>query len=253
MSSASQTYPVDPEVTLVQITDDALAKVAAAARVCYAQDESAVLKSLDSAEPEKDAALIRRVIDMGHLSVIEHISLSFLVRGVSRAMTHQLVRHRLASYSQRSQRYVAEDGFGYIVPPRLKGKTVETEDGTEVDAVEYFAQTMDMLADRYARLNDALGRTGESSNQDARYVLPNACETTILITMNARELIHFFGERLCTRAQWEIRRVTKQMLALAQEACPVLFERAGPKCVFAGFCPEGEKTCGFYAARESGK
>lgn len=253
MSSSSQTYPVEPEVTLVQVTENAIAKVAAAARVCYAQDESSVLKSLESAEPKKDADLIRRVIDMGHLSVIEHISLSFLIRGVSRAMTHQLVRHRLASYSQRSQRYVAEDGFGYVVPPRLRGKTVETEDGEKVDAVDYFATTMEMLADRYSRLNDALGRTGESSNQDARYILPNACETTIFVTMNARELVHFFGERLCSRAQWEIRRVARQMLELAQKACPELFDRAGAKCIFAGFCPEGEKTCGFYDARKSGQ
>jgi thymidylate synthase (FAD) len=160
-------------------------------------------------------------------------------------MTHQLVRHRLASYSQRSQRYVGHARFDYVVPPQLKGKTVKLEDG-EVDAVAYFAETMETLAERYGKLNEALGEKGESSNEDARYVLPNACETKIFVTMNARALIHFFEERLCLRAQWEIRSVAERMLELVRKVCPAVFAGAGPKCIARGGCPEGKRTCGKY-------
>jgi thymidylate synthase (FAD) len=160
-------------------------------------------------------------------------------------MTHQLVRHRLASYSQRSQRYVAHDSFDYIMPPQLEGKTVDI-DGRQVDAGEYFAETMELISGRYAKLNDALGRAGEKSNEDARYVLPNACETKIVATMNARELLHFFEERLCLRAQWEIRSVAEMMMELVKEACPAVFNGAGPKCIARGSCPEGRMTCGRY-------
>ena len=129
------------------------------------------------------------------------------------------------------------------MPPQLKGKKVRDE-GAEVDAEKYFEETMEYLAGRYARLNEALGSRGESSNEDARYVLPNACETKILMTMNARVLLHFFEERLCLRAQWEIRGVADQMLMLAREACPSVFNGAGPKCVRLGKCPEKKMTCG---------
>jgi thymidylate synthase (FAD) len=153
------------------------------------------------------------------------------------------VRHRLASYSQRSQRYVPEDGFDFVMPPRLEGKTV-LADGRSVDAADYFRETMEYVARRYAALNDALGRTGESSNEDARYVLPNACETRIFVTMNARELLHFFELRLCTRAQWEIRDVADRMLSAAREVMPAVFAGAGPPCVTRGRCLEGRMSCG---------
>jgi len=151
--------------------------------------------------------------------------------------------YHLASYSQRSQRYVTHDLFDYVVPPQLEGKTVETGNGS-VDAVEFYRETMEWIAERYRLLNDALGRSGESSNEDARYALPNACETKIVVTMNARELLHFFEERLCRRAQWEIRAVGEEMLTLVKETAPALFEGAGPKCLRYKRCPEGKKTCG---------
>ena len=230
-----------PVVTLIRHTPDPDEAIAAAARLCYASDTEGLFEG----RGDSDRDFIRRLRDMGHMSPFEHAAFTFYIEGVSRAMTHQLVRHRLASYSQRSQRYVAHDRFDYIVPPQLQGRTVQTADGP-VDAVEYFHDTMELIAERYAALNDALGRTGESSNEDARYVLPNACETRIITTMNARQLLHFFEERLCLRAQWEIRRVAEMMLERVRQVAPALFTGAGPKCVRLGSCPEGKMTCGRY-------
>ncbi|HOZ45298.1 MAG TPA: FAD-dependent thymidylate synthase [Candidatus Hydrogenedentes bacterium] len=229
---------VKPRVSLVRATPDPDRAIAGAARLCYASDPTGLFDNDES--PER---FIGKLIDMGHLSPMEHAVFTFYVEGVSRAMTHQLVRHRMASYSQRSQRYVTHDDFDYIVPPQLDGKTVAAEGGS-VDAVEYYEETMALIAERYARLNDALGRAGETSNEDARYVLPNACETKIVVSMNARELLHFFGERLCGRAQWEIRSVAEAMLRLVQEVCPSVFNGVGPKCVREGRCPEGRLSCG---------
>ncbi len=229
-------------MTLVQHTERPDEVIAAAARLCYAADTERLLEHCaDDAH-----ALVARLSRMGHHSPLEHASFTFYLEGVSRALTHQLVRHRIASYSQRSQRYVAHDSFDYVVPPELAGRTVVVG-GREVDAVGYFDETMELIAARYAALNDALGRTGEGSNQDARYVLPNACETKIFVTMNARELLHFFAERLCRRAQWEIRRVAEMMLARVRPIAPAAFQDAGPKCVRLGRCPEGRLTCGQYA------
>lgn len=228
-----------PDVKLIHHTPDAGRVVCAAAKLCYASDVNSVFEHSDG-EVEVFVSRLRR---MGHLSPFEHASYTFLVQGVSRALTHQLVRHRVASYSQRSQRYIAHDSFDYIVPPGLEGATVETSDGP-VDAVEYYREFMEYSADVYRRLRDALGGSGESANQDARYVLPNATETKIMVTMNARELFHFFGERLCRRAQWEIQRMADSMLELVREVSPVLFRAIGPKCVQLGRCPEGKMSCG---------
>jgi len=233
---------VQAKVTLVQHTAEPDELIAAAARLCYAEKTDAILQQ-DPGGAGKFVAMLKK---LGHLSPIEHASFTFLLEGVSRAMTHQLVRHRLASYSQRSQRYVQHAQFDYVVPPRLAGKTVQ-DAGQAVDAAEYFRQTMELVAERYRKLNDALGADGESGNEDARYVLPNACETKIFVTMNARELLHFFEERLCLRAQWEIRGVAEQMLAQARKVAPNVFAGAGPKCIRAGKCPEGKMTCGKYA------
>ncbi len=231
-----------PSVKLVFHTPSPEAAIAAGARLCYAQET----KSLFEPESPRTCAFVRRLAAMGHMSPVEHAVFTFYIEGVSRAMTHQLVRHRIASYSQRSQRYVGHDGFDYVVPPSLKGKTVLTGLGP-ISAEEYYAQAMRTISEAYARLNDALGRTGEASNEDSRYVLPNACETKIMVTMNARELLHFFEERLCRRAQWEIRAVADEMLRLVKEACPAVFEGAGPKCLRHGRCPEGKMSCGQYA------
>jgi thymidylate synthase (FAD) len=226
-----------PVVRLIAHTENAELLIAAAAKLCYASDATTIF------DDSSDGAYLDRLRSMNHLSPFEHASYTFLLEGVSRALTHQLVRHRIASYSQRSQRYVAHDRFDYIVPPNLKGKTVETDSGP-VDAEEYFHTFMASAAEAYRKLQAALGGAGEKVNEDARYVLPNAAETKIMVSMNARELFHFFGERICIRAQWEIRTVTEQMLELAKEASPEIFKGIGPKCVQCGKCPEGKKTCG---------
>ena len=228
-----------PTVHLVKFTRDAEQLVCAAAKLCYASDSHTVFEHT-SGDVETFLSRIRR---MGHLSPFEHASYSFLFEGVSRALTHQLVRHRIASYSQRSQRYVSHDTFDYIIPPSLKGKAVETDDG-EMDAEVYFRDFMEHAAEVYRKLQQVLGGETESANQDARYVLPNATETKIMVSMNARELFHFFSERLCNRAQWEIRRTADEMLRLVREVNPVMFKGIGPKCVQIGRCPEGKMTCG---------
>jgi thymidylate synthase (FAD) len=236
---------VEPKVTLVRHTGMPGEVIASAAKLCYAHKTDGILDQ-DAAKADQ---FVRKLMDMGHMSPIEHASFTFYIEGVSRAMTHQLVRHRIASYSQRSQRYVRHGDFDYVIPPQLAGKTVRAESG-DMPAEDYYRQTMDLIAQRYRAINEALGDSGESSNEDARYVLPNACETKIMVTMNARSLLHFFEERLCRRAQWEIRRVADQMLKLAREACPAVFSNAGPKCAAAGKCPEGKMTCGQYEAMQ---
>jgi len=241
------------KVRLLEHTPDPERAIAAAAAVCYASDVDAALDP-DPTRVGDFLAMLRR---MGHLSPFEHASFTFYVEGVSRALTHQLVRHRLASYSQRSQRYVSHDSFDYVVPPQLSEATVRWN-GRDVNATAFFEETMALLAERYVQLNNALGRTGQHSNEDARYLLPNACETKIVVTMNARELLHFFDERLCLRAQWEIREVAGTMLDLAKPVAPRVFGGAGPKCIRLGRCPEGTLGCGqlaevrrTYAAPES--
>ncbi len=233
--------PVEATVTLVKMTPDPDATIAVGAKLCYASDTESILQQ----DKEQSEKFVGQLIRMGHLSPIEHATFTFLIEGVSRCMTHQLVRHRMASYSQRSQRYVDHDAFDYVVPPQFEGKTVELDD-RQVDAVEYYRETMEEISRRYSRLNQALGRQGETSNEDARYVLPNACETKILVTMNGRELLHFFSERLCMRAQWEIRGVAQSMLTLLKQVSPAVFNGAGPKCMARGKCPEGALSCGDY-------
>ena len=152
---------------------------------------------------------IGKLKQWGHLSPLEHVSATFFISGISRACSHQLVRHRLASYSQQSQRYVAESSFEYVTPPSVNGKEKE----------KIFNETMEIIKNQYRRLVDA-----GVPQEDARYLLPNACATAIVVTMNARELRHFFKLRLHPSAQWEIREMAKSMLSLVQERTPTLFE-----------------------------
>lgn len=235
-----------PNVTLITYTQEAEQLVCAAAKLCYASDSSTIF---DNTSGDLEIFL-GRIRKMGHLSPFEHASYTFLLEGVSRALTHQLVRHRVASYSQRSQRYVSHDAFDYIVPPNLKGKTVETADGA-VDAEDFFRAFMTTASETYGKLLESLGGDSEEAKQDARYVLPNAAETKIIVTMNARELFHFFSERLCNRAQWEIRHTADEMLSLVRDVSPVIFKGIGPKCVQLGKCPEGKMTCGKFDEMKS--
>ena len=211
-------------VRLLAHTPDADRICAAAAHSCYSEDSAADL--LETVDPAK---MLRHVIGMGHHSVIEHAVFTFSVEGVSRALTHQLVRHRIASFSQQSQRYVRLSEPTYVVQETVN---------RDPKAMKVYEETMDGIWDSYSKLI-GMGIPAE----DARYVLPNGCTTNITITMNARELLHFFSMRCCNRAQWEIREMADEMLRLCKEVSPVIFSDAGPACI-RGPCPEGKKTCG---------
>ena len=176
---------------------------------------------------------LHHALDSGHESVIEHACFTFAVSGVSRALTHQLVRHRLASFSQQSQRYVLMDRFDYVVPESIRSNSDALEDYT------HLMETINAFYLDYIDPNDGYGIDLE----DARYILPNACCTNIMITMNARELRHFFALRCCHRAQWEIRELAQKMLALVQDIAPHIFENAGASCDILGYCPE-KRGCG---------
>ena len=218
-------------VELLAHTPEPEKTCALAARTCYSAMEYDELKALVD---EKDqAAFLRRIMASGHLSVLEHASFTFGISGVSRALLAQITRHRIASFSVQSQRYVSlEKGFGYIVPPRIRD--------LGEDAVKAFEGQMAQMQSWYEGWQEKLG---ENANEDARFVLPNACETHITMTMNARELLHFFSLRCCNRAQWEIRALAREMLRLCKQVSPTIFESAGPGCV-RGACPEGAKSCG---------
>lgn len=216
------------KVILMNHTPDPERAVAIAARLCYSP---VGVQELERAMSREDMArLIRGVVRMGHHSTLEHASFQFAVEGVSRALTHQLVRHRLASYSQQSQRYVAASGFGYVVPPSVEGRP-ETLAAFERVIAEIGRVYDDLLADGVPK-------------EDARYLLPNATETKIVISMNARALRHFFELRCCARAQWEIRRLAYRMLRECRRVAPLLFEDAGPPCESWGTCREGKLSCG---------
>ncbi|OPY74709.1 MAG: Thymidylate synthase ThyX [Syntrophorhabdus sp. PtaU1.Bin050] len=223
------------KVILVSHTPDPERSISTAARLCYSP---ANIEQVISADVNDDSAFLEKLVAVGHLSPIEHASFTFAIEGISRACSHQLVRHRLASYSQQSQRYVGEEeGFAYIIPPAIK-------DNEKLRS--HFEHLMEESQDIYKLLVQELtdtGRSLESAREDARFVLPNAAETKIMVTMNARELLHFFSMRLCNRAQWEIRDMAFQMLKLVKSVAPTLFRHAGPPCL-KGKCPEGPRSCG---------
>ena len=221
------------KVALVRHTLSPEEVVALGARLCYSKARVDDLLQRVSSKDQTD--FVARIMNMGHDSVLEHASFTFGIEGVSRVLLAQITRHRLASFSVQSQRYVSyENGFGYIVPPKIEalGK----------DAVEEFERQMDTMHQWYTQWQCRLG-TGEGGNEDARFVLPGACETRMMVTMNVRELRHFFSLRMCTRAQWEIRELATEMHRLCMEVAPALFANAGPGCL-RGACPEGEKSCG---------
>ena len=220
---------------LVSYTPEPEKTVSAAARLCYSAANGKEILSRVEENDQRD--FLEKLTEVGHMSPVEHASFTFIVEGISRACSHQLVRHRLASYSQQSQRYVGEEEFDYLIPPTI------SEDG---ELKSLFEGTMENIRNSYIILAQKLvekGNSIESAREDARFVLPNATETKIMLTMNARELIHFFSQRLCNRAQWEIRSMALAMIKLVKPIAPTIFRNAGPPCV-RGKCPEGPRTCG---------
>lgn len=216
------------KVKILEHTPEPERTIAAAARLCYAPvgaDE--LFEKMDFKEIEK---LLTFLISAGHMSAIEHASFTFAIEGISRTCTHQLVRHRVASYNQQSQRYVQyKDDLDFIVPPSIKEKS---------ELRKIFDERMKVCLNEYKSMLEA-GIEAE----DARYMLPQAAETKIVVTMNARELLHFFTLRCCDRAQWEIRNLAITMLELVKEIAPIVFAQAGPACL-RGPCPEGTMACG---------
>ena len=205
-------------VELIYITPNAAQKIENIACVCY------------DSEPTEDCKIFKGCMKSGHLSVAEHSDITFKVT-CSRACSHQLVRHRTGKYTQRSQRYCKEDGFDYYIPQSISN---------DRQALEIYNDVIHNIQANYKWLLD-MGVEAE----DARYILPNACETTIFITMDFRNFFHFLNERLCTRAQKEIRNIAKEMARLAVEACPIIKPYCVPKCesFSIAYCPE-HKGCG---------
>jgi thymidylate synthase (FAD) len=193
-------HPIELEVELIAITPDPEKVIEQAGRTCYL--------SFDRIEEDSDAAFIQRLLKMGHESPLEHAYATFRVRNCSRAMTHQLVRHRLMAVSQQSQRYVDEDEFAYVLPETLPPEHVED-----------FHQDMKIIQQMYRKWRDRGLR-----KEDARFVLPNACVSEIVVSANFREWRHIFSLRLSPKAQWEIRKACLKMLAILKEHAPACFE-----------------------------
>jgi thymidylate synthase (FAD) len=217
------------KVTILSHTIDPEQTIVAAIRQCYSSKGGVELK--EKTKPELKEKLIKQIVSSGHTSTIEHATFTFAVEGVSRALTHQLVRHRVASYSQQSQRYVEEKNeLEYIIPPKIKKNK---------QALELYEQ---QIKEAHKIYQDIIKL--DIDKEDARYLLPNAAETKIIITMNARELLHFFEKRSCTRAQWEIRILSQKMLAEVKKIAPIIFNHAGPTCETEKICWEGDMSCG---------
>ncbi|MBQ6998175.1 MAG: FAD-dependent thymidylate synthase [Clostridia bacterium] len=238
-------------VELLQHTPEPEKIIAAAAKLCYSSSGiDGILEGLDEEKTEK---FLKRLMSMGHESPIEHITFTFGIEGVSRSLLAQFTRHRLASYSVKSQRYVKEGQFEFVTPPEIEN--LPEAKAAFLKAMEDDVKSYNELADilykkHYADMvscgmdeNKAKNAAEKKAIEDARYVLPNACETKMIATLNARSLMNFFHHRCCERAQWEIRDLACRMLVLVKEVAPTLFAKAGPRCV-NGPCPEGAMSCG---------
>jgi thymidylate synthase (FAD) len=240
-----------PKVTLLAYTPEPEKVIASAAKLCYSS--AGIEKIEQGLTPEKTASFVSMISELGHNSTIEHASFTFGIEGVSRAFLAQITRHRLASYSVKSQRYVNETNFEYVIPPEIE-KVPEAK-AEFLKAMEedkrHYEKISELLTEKHKQelLNsgknekEAAKAAEKMANEDARFVLPNACETKMICTFNARELLHFFSLRCCNRAQWEIREVAQMMLKLVKPIAPDIFATAGPGCV-RGACPEGKMTCG---------
>lgn len=242
-------------VELLAYTPEPEKVVAAAAKLCYSA--SSVQNIMEGLDAEKTARFLEMLMSMGHESPIEHVSFTFGIEGVSRSLLAQFTRHRIASYSVKSQRYVKEGSFEFVTPPEIEGdnRAKEIYLNAMRQDVENYNALADLLKQKYVSRGMPSKAAEKKAIEDARYVLPNACETKMVATLNARSLLNFFRHRCCERAQWEIRACANKMLALVKEAAPTLFALAGPPCV-AGACPEGQKSCGkmkekreYYAGR----
>ena len=267
------------KVKLLAHTPNPDAVVAAAAKLCYSK--VGVEQISEKLTDEEVKRFVNHLVEMGHESPIEHVTFTFGIEGISRSCSHQIVRHRIASYSQQSQRYVKLDQFEYIIPPAIESNSeakrifIETMERDQKaydelvdllledilidkhaadygscireilkenpDAVPDRSKVLDLYAEKFLK---EYGKAEKEAIEDARYVFPNACETKMVVTMNARSLYNFFSERCCNRAQWEIRKLADLMLIECEKVAPILFSNCGAPCATTGKCPEGKMSCG---------
>lgn len=265
------------KVQLISHTPEPDKVIAQAGKLCYSP--VGVDEITQKLTEEEIARYVNMLASIGHESPLEHVSFTFAIEGISRACTHQIVRHRIASYSQQSQRYVKLEQFEYIIPPAIEKnpeakrifiETMERDQKaydelvdlllvdilTEEHAADFgscikevLKENPDVAPDRSKILDlyaekffEDYRKAEKQAIEDARYVFPNACETKIVVTMNARSLLHFFNVRCCNRAQWEIREMATEMLKECKKIAPALFKKAGPDCVY-GKCGEGKMSC----------
>lgn len=244
-----------PKVTLITYTPNPERTVATAAKLCYAGSSLDELTA--GLTDEKAAGFVEMLGEIGHESPIEHASFTFGLEGVSRSLLAEITRHRIASFSVQSQRYVRKDSFEFVTPPEIaaipeaaaeyKAAMAAAQQSYDKLAGMLKARHLERLTGEGLDEKSAARQAEKSAIEDARFVLPNACDTKMIVTMNARSLHNFFALRCCNRAQWEIRGVADQMLALVSAVAPNLFSKAGPACV-NGACSEGKMTCGKAAA-----
>lgn len=255
------------EVKLITYTPEPEKIIAAAAKLCYS--ESGIETLLDGLTEEKTMKFVEMLSSMGHESPIEHISFTFGIEGVSRSFLAQMTRHRIASFSVQSQRYVKANEFHYVTPPEIEAvpEAKKTYDEFMDTAISAYNKLADILEEKHYNIFiqnglselSAKSKAEKKAIEDARFVLPNASETKMVVTMNARSLLNFFRLRCCNRAQWEIKAVADEMLKLCCQVAPTIFKNAGPSCI-KGVCTEGIMTCGkindvkaFYEELKSGK
>ena len=235
------------KVTLIAHTPDPEKLVAASAKLCYSPATIADL--MDGLDEQKTTDFLNMLTDFGHQSPIEHISFTFGIEEVSRTLLAQITRHRIASFSVQSQRYVKEKQFSFVTPPEIAAD--EQASALYQQTHNAYIRLAEILEEKHYQTfigqgieeKKAKNMAQKKAIEDARFVLPNACDTKMILTMNARSLLNFFTLRCCNRAQWEIRDVATQMLRLVRPIAPTIFAKAGPGCL-RGACPEGKMTCG---------
>lgn len=236
-------------VTLLANTPDPERLVATAARLCYSADDvETIMAEMCDNDAEKQIKLLQ---SNGHESPIEHVSFTFAIEGVSRSLLAQITRHRLASFSVRSQRYVSMNGSDYVTPCAIESDKLINSlyDALMKTSNEIYNQISDLLQLKYIKDGMDEKSAEKKAIEDARFVLPNVACTSMVMTMNARELLHFFRLRTCNRAQWEIQEVADKMLAECFRVAPAIFANAGCGCC-SGACPEGRMSCGKHRKAE---
>lgn len=238
------------EVRLISYTANPQHLVATAAKLCYSS--GSCQKLLEDVDEKEDEKFVEKLLSFGHESPIEHANFTFLVEGVSRALLAQITRHRIASFSVKSQRYVNENDFDFVIPPEIdsneKAKNIFLK--SIIEAKKNYSSLFRTLKEKY--INEGIKEVDakKKAAQDARFVLPNACTTNFMVSMNARSLMNFFKLRCCYRAQWEICNLAWEMLGLVKRVAPNIFKDAGPSCI-SGSCSEGNMCCGkFNIVRE---